>query len=74
MLKEGVVAVDNARVVLIMVEVISSNSELISAAFFRASLALNSAKRLSSLFSSISQIAGQTDNKYRITEGHILVK
>ena len=67
-------AVDIARVVLIKVDVISSKSELISELSNIASRALNSAKRLSSLFSSISQIAGQTDNKYRITEGHILLK
>ena len=30
--------------------------------------------RLSSLFNSISQIAGHTDNKYRMTEGHMLQK
>lgn len=60
----GVVAVDNVVVVVdISVVVISSKSESPSKLFCKASLALNSSKRLSNFFNSMSQIAGQTDNR-----------
>ena len=71
--KAVVVAVDIATVVVINVVVISPKSEFSSKLFFKASLALNSSKRLSNFLSSMSQMAGQTDNRYRITEGHILI-
>ena len=72
--KAVVVAVDIATVVVVNVVVISPKSEFPSKLFFKASLALNSSKRLSNFLSSMSQMAGQTDNRYRITEGHILIE